>query len=115
MKKLIEKFWADMYDAVMSADPNKIIQNFAPNAVYKFRPKEGMTDNIAITDMAKSCLEYKDILDAKYAIERIDELKDGTWLSIITCSVEGKPYFTTSFFKFKGDKITQLIEYYGDF
>ena len=103
-----------MYTGVLTQDKSKILQNFAKNAVYKFRPKDGMVE-VALEDMANSCLEYKDILDCKYSIERIDQLANGAWVSITTCSVNKKPYFTTSYFKFKNDKIVELIEYYGDF
>jgi len=114
MKKLIEKFWEDMFDAIIAQDKNKILQNFAPNASYRFRPNDGMVA-VAIENMATSCLGYKDALDDKYSIERIDELKDGSWASIITASVNKKPYFIVSYFKFEGDKIIDLTEYYGDF
>ena len=114
MEKLIKKFWADMFEAVTTQDASKILQNFAEDAAYKFRPAEGMTDNIPLADMAESCLGYKSVLAGKYNIERIEKLADGSWLSIITANV-GKPYFTTSFFKFRGDKIIELVEYYGDF
>jgi len=114
MKKLIEKFWEDMYTAVTRQNPSKILQHFVPNAVYKFRPADGMIE-VPLEEMAASCLEYKDILNGKYTIERIDELANGSWMSIITSSVNNKPYFTTSFFKFRGEKIVELIEYYGDF
>ncbi|MCL2846625.1 MAG: hypothetical protein FWE38_02945 [Firmicutes bacterium] len=114
MKKIIERYWEDMYAGVVGQDANKILQHFAVGAVYKFRPADGMMD-VAIEEMAASCLQYKDILDSGYVIERIDELADGNWVSMITASVGGKPFFTTSFFKFEGDKIVELIEYYGDF
>jgi len=114
MKKLIENFWEDMYNGITTQDKTMILRNFAPNAIYKFRPNDEMM-HVAIEDMAAGCLEYKDSLDYKYSIERIDELKDGSWMSIITSSVSKKPYFTVSYFKFKGNKIIELIEYYGDF
>ena len=114
MEKLIRKFWEDMFQAVTTQNADKILQNFAPDATYKFRPAEGMTDSIPLPDMAASCLGYKSVLVGKYSIERIEELANGSWMSIITANV-GKPYFTASFFKFKGDKIIELIEYYGDF
>ncbi|MDR0776912.1 MAG: hypothetical protein LBE81_09800 [Azonexus sp.] len=110
---LIEKYWEDMHVAVTTQNPGKILQNFAPNATYKFRPAAGMMD-VVLEEMATSCLGYKDTLVGKYNIERIDELADGSWISVITADV-GKPFFTTSFFKFKNDKIVELIEYYGDF
>jgi hypothetical protein len=70
--------------------------------------------DVTLEEMAASCLEYKDVLDSKYVIERINELANGSWVSIITANV-GKPFFATSFFKFSGEKIIELIEYYGDF
>jgi|GEM_PF-1337311 len=114
MKKLIEQYWEDMFTAITAQDANKIVNHFAPNAIYKCRISNGMID-VKIEEMANSCLEYKEILDGKYAIDRIDELADGSWVSIITSSVNKKPYFTTSYFKFKDKKIIELIEYYGDF
>ncbi|MCL2755564.1 MAG: hypothetical protein FWE45_00745 [Firmicutes bacterium] len=114
MKKLIEKFWEDMYVAITTQNTSTILQHFAEDGIYKFRPVDGMIE-IPLEKMAASCLEYKDILNGKYSIERIDELANGSWVSIITASVDNKPYFTTSFFKFKDEKITELIEYYGDF
>ena len=114
MKKLIEKYWKDMFVAIETSDKTKITQNFAPDAVYKFRPKDGIMQ-IAVEDIAEGCLEYKDTMDCKYSIERVDELADGLWVSIVTSSVSGKPYFVTSYFKFNGDKIAELVEYYGDF
>ena len=114
MKKLIEKFWDDMHVAITTQDKSKITQNFEATATYKCRIKDGWLD-VTIDEMAASCLEYKPILDKKYAIDRIDEMADGSWVSIITCSVSGKPYFTVSYFKFKNDKIVELVEYYGDF
>jgi len=114
MKNLIEKYWEDMLIAITTQDKVKITQHFAKNATYKFRPADGMMD-IAIEDMAAGCLSYKDTLDGGKNIERIDQLKDGSWVSIITSSVSKKPYFVTSYFKFEGDKIKELTEYYGDF
>jgi len=114
MKKLIEKYWEDMFAAVTTQNASKIVQHFAPNAVYKFRTANGMIA-IAIEDMAKSCLGYKEVLDGKYVVDRIDELAKGLWSSIITSSVSKKPYFTASYFKFRNEKIIELIEYYGDF
>jgi len=114
MEKLIEKYWEDMHVALTIQDKTKITQNFATNATYKCRTKDEMMD-ITVEDMASSCLEYKPILDCKYSIERIDEIADGSWVSIITSSVNKKPYFTVSYFKFKDDKIIDLVEYYGDF
>ena len=114
MKKLIEKYWEDMYIGVTTQNKEKILQHFAQNAAYKFRPADGMVD-VLVAQMAESCLGYKDTLDCKYSIERIDELANGSWMSLITCSVSKKPYFITSFFRFGGDKIIDLVEYYGDF
>ena len=114
MKKLIEKYWEDMFDAILTQDKMKIEQNFAKDAVYKCRIANGIMD-ATYEEMAASCLEYKDILDGKYSIDRIDELADGSWHSVINASVNKKPYFTTSYFKFKNDKIVELVEYYGDF
>jgi len=114
MKKLIEKYWEDMHVGVTTQDKTKITQYFTKSAVYRFRPVGGMM-NVAVDDMAKGCLGYKDSLDCKYSIDRIDELADGSWVSIIISSVNKKPYFITSFFKFDGDKIMELVEYYGDF
>ena len=71
--------------------------------------------DIAVEDMAASCLEYAPILDCKYSIDRIDEMANGQWVSVITSSVNKKPYFTTSYFTFKDGKIIDLVEYYGDF
>jgi hypothetical protein len=113
MKKLIEKYWEDMHVAVTTQNANKILQHFAPNAIYKFRSADGMID-VKLEEMAASCLEYGDVLISKYVIERVDELTNGSWISIITANV-GKPFFTTSFFKFKDEKIIELIEYYVDF
>ncbi|MCL2570249.1 MAG: hypothetical protein FWE16_03530 [Firmicutes bacterium] len=114
MKKLIEKFWEDMHIAITTQDKIKITQNFAADAIYNCRTKDEMM-NITVDEMASSCLEYKDILDCKYSIERIDELANGSWVSIITSSVNQTPYFTVSYFRFRDDKIIELVEYYGDF
>ncbi|MCL2847299.1 MAG: hypothetical protein FWE13_00920 [Firmicutes bacterium] len=114
MKKLIENYWKSVYIGVTTQDASKITANFATGATYKFRLSNEFMD-LAIKDMAGGCLEYKDTLDDKYSIDRIDELKDGTWMSVITSSVGKKPYFVTSYFRFDGDKIVDLIEYYGDF
>ena len=114
MKKLIEKFWEDMFDGITTQDKSKILQSFTPDASYKFRTADKMYD-VALEDMAASCLGYKDTLDCKYFIERIDELADGSWVSVITCSDNKKPYFTVSYFKFKDGRISDLTEYYGDF
>jgi len=114
MKKLIEKYWEDMLIAITTQDKTKITQHFTKDASYKFRPADGMMD-ITIEDMAAGCLSYKDTLDGGKNIERIDLLADGTWVSIIISSVSKKPYFITSYFKFEGDKIKELVEYYGDF
>ncbi|MEX3787626.1 hypothetical protein [Paraburkholderia sp. BR14374] len=110
---LIEKYWEDMYIAVTTQNRIKILQNFAPNAIYKYRPANGLVD-VPLEKMATSCLGYKDLLVGKYNIERIDELADGSWISVITGDV-GKPFFAISFFKFKDDKIIELTEYYGYF
>jgi len=115
MKKLIEKYWEDMIIGITTQDKTKITQHFAPKATYKCRIASDMMD-IVVDDMATSCLGYKDFLDcSKYTIDRIDKLADGSWHSVITSSVNKKPYFTASYFKFKGDKIIKLVEYYGDF
>ena len=103
-----------MFAAVTTQDANKIVQHFAPNAVYKCRTASGMMD-VDIKDLAESCLEYKETLDEQYSIDRVDELTNGVWSSIIISSVSKKPYFITSYFKFKDEKIIELIEYYGDF
>jgi len=114
MKTLIEKYWEDMHTAITTQNKTKITQHFAKDATYKFRTKDEMMD-IAVDDMAAACLEYEPILDCKYSIERIDEMANGEWISIITSSVNKKPYFTTSYFSFKDNKIANLVEYYGDF
>ena len=114
MEKLINKYWEDMHIGIDTQDKTKILQNFAPGATYKCRTKDGWME-CAPEEMATSCLEYKPILDCKYSIERIDALANGTWMSVITSSVQKKPYFTVSYFIFKDDKIADLVEYYGDF
>ena len=116
MKKLIENYWKDMDAAIMGQDKNKITQHFAKDAVYKCRVANEMLI-FPFEEMAKSCLEYKEIIDKEFkdSIDSIDELKDGRWVSVITSSVSKKPYFTLSYFKFKNEKIVELVEYYGDF
>ncbi|MCL2375643.1 MAG: hypothetical protein FWC82_03890, partial [Firmicutes bacterium] len=89
-------------------------QHFTKGAAYKFRLTNEFMD-LTVEDMAAGCLEYKDALDGGYSIDRIDELVGGAWVSVIISSVNKKPYFITSYFKFEGDKIIDLVEYYGDF
>ena len=114
MKQLIEKFWADMYEGIMAQDKSKITQHFADGATYAFRTADEMMA-VELDELAASCLSYKPTLDQKYSIERVDELADGSWVSIVAASVDKKPYFTVSYFTFDGDKISNLTEYYGDF
>ena len=113
MKTLIEKYWQDMHDAIVAQDKTKILQNFAPNAVYKYREPKGI-EVIALNDMVASCLGYKESMDGGYTIEQVDELADGRWVSVITSSVNKTPYMATSYFKFEGGKIVELLEYYAD-
>ena len=114
MKKQIQQYWDDMFTAINTQDATLITRHFAPKATYRCRLATEMM-SIPVNDMAGSCLGYKDTLDGKHNIDRIEELANGTWISIITASVNSKPYFTTSFFTFKNSQITDLTEYYGDF
>ena len=116
MKKLIEQYCEDLGKAIETQNAKLITQHFAKDATYRFRLGSGWMD-VEIKDMADSCLSYKDIKDKDFAgtTDSIDELADGRWVSVIVGSVNKKPYSTVSFFKFNGDKIVELVEYYGDF
>ena len=114
MKELVEKYCADLITAIATQDAGKITQHFAPNAKWKWYSREGMMD-MKVEEVANACLEHKDVPNNPHKIERIDELANGTWISIMMAVSNGTPYHVVSFYKFDGDKIVELVEYYGDY